>query len=126
MRVGLSDAPGVTSRHDFWNRPASCFGDAPDLLPSRRIRVAGKILRALFILILIVVTVRVASPQIKSLWSIYETPSDLVRLALGLAVCLWLVIHLFIAPKDDGACRTWFYLGLAILPLALITTIVIW
>jgi hypothetical protein len=104
--------------------PAS--GDTPSLLPSRRIRMAGKILRALFIVILIVVTVRVASPQNESFSSIYETPSDLVRLALGLAVCLWLAIHLFIAPKDDGAYRTWFYLGLAILPLAVITTIVIW
>lgn len=104
--------------------PAS--GDTPGPLPSRRIRVAGKTLRALFIVILIVVTVRVASPQNESFLSIYETPSDLVRLALGLAVCLWLATHLFIAPKDDSAYRTWFYLGLAILPLAVITTIVIW
>jgi hypothetical protein len=58
--------------------PAS--GDTPGLLLSRSIRVAGKILRALFILILIVVTARVASPQNERLWSIYETPSDLVRL----------------------------------------------
>jgi hypothetical protein len=101
-------------------------GDTPHFLPSRRIRVAGKILRALFILILIVVTVRVASPQNESFWSIYETPSDLVRLILGLAVCLWLAIHLVIAPKDQGAYRTWFYLGIALLPLAIITTIAIW
>ncbi len=89
-------------------------------------RAAGKILRALFILILIVLTARVASPQNESLWSIYETPSDLIRLLLGVAVCLWLTIHLFIAPKDQGAYRTWFYLGIALLPLAVITTIVIW
>ncbi|HVX79668.1 MAG TPA: hypothetical protein VHB49_26330 [Bradyrhizobium sp.] len=89
-------------------------------------RAAGKILRALFILILIVLTARVASPQNESLWSIYETPSDLIRLLLGVAVCLWLAIHLFIAPKDQGAYRTWFYLGIALLPLAVITTIVIW
>ncbi len=101
-------------------------GDTPGFLPSRSIRMAGKVLRALFILILIVVTARVASPQNESLWSIYETPSDLVRLALGLSACLWLAIHLFITPKDEGAYRTWFYLGLAILPLAVITTIVIW
>jgi hypothetical protein len=105
-------------------QPAS--GDTPGFLPSRRTRVAGKILRALFILILIVITARVASPQNESLWSIYETPSDLVRLLLGLTVCLWLAIHLFIAPRDQGAYRTWFYLGIALLPLAIITTIVIW
>jgi hypothetical protein len=105
-------------------QPAS--GDTPGFLPPRRMRVAGKILRALFILILIVITARVASPQNESLWSIYETPSDLVRLLLGLTVCLWLAIHLFIAPRDQGAYRTWFYLGIALLPLAIITTIVIW
>ncbi len=101
-------------------------GDAPGLSLPRHIRVAGRLLRALFIVTLIVVTARVASPQNESLWSIYETPSDLVRLALGLSVCLWLAIHLFIAPKDEGAYRTWFYLGLALLPLAVITAIVIW
>lgn len=105
-------------------RPAS--GDMPGFLPQRRIRVAGKILRALFILILIVITARVAGPQNESLRSIYETPSDLVRLLLGLAVCIWLAIHLFIVPKDQGAYRTWFYLGIALLPLAIITAIVIW
>ena len=88
--------------------------------------MAGKILRALFILILIIITARVASPQNESLWSIYETPSDFVRLALGISVCLWLAIHLFIVPKDRGAYRTWFYLGLALLPLVIITAIVIW
>lgn len=105
-------------------QPAS--GDTPGLPLPRHIRVAGKLLRALFIVTLIVVAARVSSPQNESLWSIYETPSDLVRLALGLLVCLWLAIHLFIAPKDEGAYRTWFYLGLALLPLAVITAIVIW
>jgi hypothetical protein len=101
-------------------------GDAPGFLPSRRVRAAGKILRALFILILIVVTARVASPQSENLWSIYETPDDLVRLALGLSVCVWLATRLFVGPRDQNAYGTWLYLGLTILPLAVITTIVIW
>jgi hypothetical protein len=105
-------------------QPAS--GDTPVLTLPRHVRMAGKTLRALFIVILIVVTARVASPQNETLWSIYETPSDLIRLALGLAACLWLAIHLFIPPRDEAAYRTWFYLGLAILPLAVITTVVIW
>jgi hypothetical protein len=101
-------------------------GDTPGFQPPLRIRVVGKIFRALFIVTLIVVTARVASPQNERLSTIYETPSDLVRLVLGLSVCLWLAIHLFVAPKDEGAFRTWFYLGLAVLPLAVITTVVIW
>jgi hypothetical protein len=94
--------------------------------PSKRVRITGMILRALFIGILIVVTARVASPQTESFWSAYETPGDLIRIAMGLSVCLWLAVHAFILPKDAEAFRTWLYLGLAVLPLALICAIVIW
>jgi hypothetical protein len=94
--------------------------------PSRRVRIAGMILRALFIGILIVVTARVASPQTERFWSAYETPGDLIRIGLGLSVCLWLAVHVFILPKDAEAYRTWLYLGLAVLPLALLCAIVIW
>jgi hypothetical protein len=94
--------------------------------PSSRVRTAGIVLRALFMGILIVVTARVASPQTESFWSAYETPGDLVRMALGLSVCLWLAVHVFILPKDAEAFRTWLYLGLAILPLALLCAVVIW
>jgi hypothetical protein len=87
---------------------------------------AGMVFRAIFILILLVVTVRVASPQLETIRSAFETPSDVVRMTLGFFVCLWLVIHLFTAPKDPDAFRTWFYLGLVLLPLALICTAVIW
>jgi hypothetical protein len=94
--------------------------------PSGRVRIAGIILRALFIGILIAVTARVASPQTESFWSVYETPGDLIRMALGVSVCLWLAVHVFILPKDAEAYRTWLYLGLAVLPLAIICAIVIW
>ena len=117
---------GLALHHDLSNRPATCFrryAGPPAPTPHSRGRKDSS--RA-FIATLIVVTARVASPQNERLSSIYETPSDLVRLMLGLSVCLWLAIHLFVAPKDEGAFRTWFYLGLAILPLAVITTIVIW
>jgi hypothetical protein len=95
-------------------------------MPSGGVRIAGIILRALFIIILIAVTVRVASPQSETIWSAYETPGDLIRMALGLSVCLWLAVHVFILPKDPEAYRTWLYLGLAVLPLAVICAFVIW
>jgi hypothetical protein len=94
--------------------------------PSGGIRRTGLAFRAIFILILLVVTVRVASPQVETIWTAFETPSDVVRMTLGLFVCLWLIIHLFTAPKDPDAFRTWFYLGLVLLPLALICAAVIW
>ena len=94
--------------------------------PSRSVRIAGLVLRVLFIGILIAVTARVSSPQTEKIWSVYETPGDLIRMALGLSVCLWLAIHLFILPKDAEAFRTWLYLGLVVLPLAIICAVVIW
>ena len=90
------------------------------------LRILAIVLRALFIGALIAVTVRVSSPQSKSLASVYETPGDLIRLALGFAVSLWMVIHLFILPKTAEGYRTWVYLGLVVVPLALAVAIVVW
>ena len=83
-------------------------------------------LRAVFIGALVAVTIRVSSPQSETLSSVYETPGDLVRLALGFAVCLWIVIHLFMLPKDAEGYRTWVYLGLVVAPFALAIAIAIW
>jgi hypothetical protein len=83
-------------------------------------------LRAIFIAILLALTVRVSSPQIESIWSAYETPGDLIRLALGLAVFLWILFHLFMPPKDAEAYRTWLYLGLIVAPFVLVVAIAVW
>jgi hypothetical protein len=90
------------------------------------VRIGGLVFRTLFLIILTVLTARVASPQIEHLSSLYETPGDLVRVILGFAVCVWFVANLFILPKDAGAYRTWLYLGLAILPLSLLCVFVGW
>jgi cell division protein FtsW (lipid II flippase) len=50
----------------------------------------------------------------------------LIRVVLGVAVCIWLLVHLFIVPKDPGGYRTWLYLGIIILPLSILCTVVIW
>jgi hypothetical protein len=91
-----------------------------------RLRIAGIFLRAVFIAILLALTVRVSSPQIESIWSAYETPGDLIRLALGLAVFLWILFHLFMPPKDAEAYRTWLYLGLIVAPFVLVVAIAVW
>ncbi len=88
--------------------------------------LAGIVARTLFIGILIVITVRVASPQLEHIWSLYETPSDVVRVALGAVVCVWLAVHVFILPKDAGGYRTWARLGIILLPLSLLCAFVIW
>lgn len=88
--------------------------------------IGGMAVRAIFIIILTVVTARVASPQVENIWSVFETPSDLIRVALGFAACAWFVVHIFILPKDADAYRVWLYLGLAVLPLSLLCAVVIW
>jgi len=90
------------------------------------LRIAAIFLRALFIGALLVVIVRVSAPQSESIWSAYETPGDLIRLALGVAVGVWILFHLFMLPKDAEGYRTWVYLGLAVVPLALICAIAVW
>jgi hypothetical protein len=86
----------------------------------------GLMVRTLFIAILVLITSRVASPQLEHIWSIYETPSDLVRVILGLGVCVWLVVHIFILPKDRAGYLIWIYLGVLLLPLSALCAFVIW
>src|SRR5690349_172039 len=89
------------------------------------LRIAGTVVRTIFIVALLLVTLRVSMPQSETIWTVYETPGDLIRLALGLAVCIWVVSQLFVVPKDARAYRTWLYLGLAALPFALILVVVV-
>ncbi len=94
--------------------------------PSRRLRMWALLLRAVFIVILVILTARVSLPQNERIWSVYETPGDVVRLALGVGLCVWIAIHLFRPPKDPEGYRTWIYFSLAAVPFALICLIAIW
>jgi hypothetical protein len=96
----------------------------PKLAP--HVWFGGVAVRTLFLIVLTIMTARVASPQMERLSSIYETPGDLIRVLMGVAVCAWFIVNLFILPKDAGAYRTWMYLGLAILPLSVLCTVVVW
>jgi len=88
--------------------------------------VLGAILRVAFIVCLLVGTVRVSMPQSETIWTAYDTPTDLVRLVLGFAVCLWLALHVFKAPEDAHDYRMWTYFGLIGVPFALICLIATW
>lgn len=100
-------------------------------LPDRKIpaglRIAANILRALFIVVLVLITFRVSKPQNETFWTAYDTPSDLVRLVLGLAVAVWLVFQLFNGgPRDQHGYRTWLYLGLVAVPFSVICLVAVW
>jgi hypothetical protein len=113
------------------NERAAASGEAPTSATptakiSPRLRIAAIFLRALFIATLLVVTARVSIPQNESIWSVWETPGDVVRLALGVAVGIWILVHLFMLPKDPEAYRTWVYLGLIVAPFVLLVAIATW
>jgi hypothetical protein len=93
---------------------------------STAVRAAAVVLRTAFLCILVLVTLRVATPQSETIWSVYETTGDLIRLVLGLAFCIWLVFELFRGPRDISGYKTWFYAGLFAVPFALVCLIAIW
>ena len=93
---------------------------------SPALRAFGNTLRATFIVCLLVLTVRVSMPQNETIWTAYDTPGDLVRLALGFAVCVWVAIQLFRRPKDANGYRMWTYFGLIGVPFAVICLIATW
>ena len=51
---------------------------------------------------------------------------DLIRVTLGLVLCLWMTAQLFKLPTDADGYRTWVYLGTVIVPIALIFAIAAW
>ncbi len=97
---------------------------APEM--ASRLRIAATFLRVAFICLLIAATLRVSMPQSETIWTAYDTPLDLVRLALGVIVSVFLATQLFYGPKDAHGYRTWLYLGLAAVPIALVLLVAIW
>jgi len=111
---------------DQWlERGKSNAGERGANVPAR-LRLASIILRTVFIVALLIVTVHVSMPQSASVWTAYDTPGDLIRLALGFSVCFWVAIQLFAMPNDAKAHRTWLYLGLAAVPFIVICMVGIW
>jgi hypothetical protein len=89
-------------------------------------RLAGVMLRSVFIVLLLIALVHLSMPQSETIWTIFDTPGDVVRLALGLAMCVWVGIQLFAMPRDPLAFRTWLYIGLAAVPFLVICIIGTW
>jgi TRAP-type C4-dicarboxylate transport system permease small subunit len=90
------------------------------------LRMVGQTLRVAFLITLAVLTCRVSLPQNETIATAYDTPNDLIRLALGFAVCVWLIIQLFRPPHDAAGYRAWFYVGLAGVPFSLICLFAVW
>jgi hypothetical protein len=89
-------------------------------------RILGLILRTLFLLLMVAITARVASPQSETFRSAWDTPSDLVRIVLGAAACLFITVQIFRYSRDPVDMRSWVMIGGAVIPLALLCAHVIW
>ena len=89
-------------------------------------KIAAVLLRSAFLIALVVLVVRVSLPQNESIWTVYDTLGDVVRLLLGLLVIVWILYHLFRLPKDAQGYRTWTYLGLVLVPLTLVALFAFW
>jgi hypothetical protein len=87
---------------------------------------AGLALRTVFIIAMIVLTFHVSLPQNETIWTAYDTTGDLIRLILGIGVNIWLLVQLFQLPSDSAGFRTWFYLGMAAVPFAVICLVATW
>jgi len=99
----------------------------PPLPPlPQKLRLLAMVLRGLFMLTLAATIVHVSTPQSERLWFVYQTPGDFVRLTVGAAVALWMLIHAFRAPRDVAGYRAWLYIGSVGLPFALICAAGIW
>ena len=90
------------------------------------LRILVMVLRTLFFGALVAATVRLSSPQSETIWTFYDTPSDLIRVAVGFAVCMWIVVHFFMFPKRADVYRAWVRIGLVVTPLALAMAIAVW
>ena len=77
-------------------------------------------------MVLLALTWRVSKPQSENILTAYETPGDLVRFAIGLVVCAWILAHVFIPPRDATEYRTWIYLGLAGVPFIVLLAMSVW
>ena len=93
---------------------------------SPRLKLAGAVIRGVFMCLLLVVIFLVSRPQNETIWTAYDTPGDLVRLVLGLAAGGWVVVHLFIPPRDEAAYQTWLYLGIILVPFVIVCAVFVW
>ncbi len=117
--------PHSTSLRD--QKDGAAAAPASTAQAAKGLRLTALFFRTIFIFILMALVLRVSQPQNETFWSAYDTPDDLIRLALGIGACIWLGWQLFTGgPKDVQGYRTWLYLGLTVVPFSLVCLFAIW
>ncbi|WP_156164760.1 hypothetical protein [Bradyrhizobium sp. LTSP885] len=105
---------------------AVLYLDSKRVMDDTPMRFLGLVLRTLFLIVVVAVTARVATPQNESLWTAYDTPADLFRIILGATVCIFVAFQIFRYSRNPADMRNWVPIGLAVVPLAVICAVVIW
>ena len=80
---------------------------------SSSVRVAGALVRSVFIVTLVAVIWSISIPPTMARLAHLST-GETMRALLGLALCIGMVRQLLRLPKDAGAYRTWIHIGLAL------------
>lgn len=76
--------------------------------------IFGKVFRSLFIVALAFLVLWSSWPAGRGFATFNSLPTpDLIRVALGIGVCLAALVQVFIRPRDAGAYKTWGYMGVA-------------
>ena len=119
IRKGLAALRVANERGQF---PSAEVG--PHDIPGLRLTAVA--LRAVFLCVLVVIIVHTSLPQNETIWTAHETPGDAMRLALGIAASIFIILHIFIMPKDAEGYRIWLNLGLGAIPFALLFLIAVW
>jgi hypothetical protein len=76
--------------------------------------IAGIVFRSLFIVALALGVLWSSLPADRGFVALNSLPTpDLIRVGLGMGICLVVLVQVFIRPRDEGAYKTWAYIGVA-------------
>lgn len=77
------------------------------------LRVAGALIRSLFIVTLMAITWSLTIPLKATGFSHFST-GDFIRIAIGILICIGMTFELLRQPKDVEGYRTWVYIGIGV------------
>jgi len=77
------------------------------------LRVAGALVRSVFIVTLMAVTWSLTVPLNASAFAHYSA-GDFMRFAIGIAICVGMTVELVKGPRDDEGYRTWVHIGIGL------------
>ncbi|MGA2126292.1 MAG: hypothetical protein ABSG76_09080 [Xanthobacteraceae bacterium] len=82
-------------------------------------KIAGTLCRSAFLIIIMLVTAHISLPgSMSSAVFTHLAAADFIRAAIGIAVCVFLLVQLFRRPQDEHGYKAWTLIGLALAAVA--------